>query len=118
MNQINKFRAEVRNNIKSLAKDHNLQGLSKIWIRETARYRYAYNFTWLGRPIIQLPQDIVAMQEIIWQVKPTLIIETGIAHDGPRGCAATDTMVPRTDTRRARRSRVPGAGASLADRPR
>jgi cephalosporin hydroxylase len=46
------------------------------------RYRYSYNFTWLGRPIIQFPEDIVAMQEIIWRVKPDLIIETGIAHGG------------------------------------
>ena len=52
------------------------------FMRETAAYRYSYNFTWLGRPIIQFPQDIIAMQEIIWQVKPDLIIETGIAHGG------------------------------------
>jgi len=44
--------------------------------------QYSYNFSWLSRPIIQYPQDIVAMQEIIWQVKPDLIIETGIAHGG------------------------------------
>ena len=44
--------------------------------------RYSYNFSWMGRPIIQYPQDIIAMQEIIWQVKPDLIIETGIAHGG------------------------------------
>ena len=43
---------------------------------------YSYNFSWLGRPIIQYPQDIVAIQELIWQVKPDLIIETGIAHGG------------------------------------
>lgn len=44
--------------------------------------RYSYNFEWLGRPIIQYPQDIVAMQELIWKVQPDLIIETGIAHGG------------------------------------
>ncbi|MDR0335659.1 MAG: cephalosporin hydroxylase family protein [Planctomycetaceae bacterium] len=44
--------------------------------------KYSYNFTWLGRPIIQYPQDIIALQEIIWNVKPDLIIETGIAHGG------------------------------------
>src|SRR5690349_5358979 len=44
--------------------------------------KYSYNFSWLGRPIIQYPQDIVAMQEIIWSVQPDLIIETGIAHGG------------------------------------
>ncbi len=47
-----------------------------------SRYRYSYNFTWLGRPIIQSPEDIVAMQEIIWRVRPNLIVETGIAHGG------------------------------------
>jgi cephalosporin hydroxylase len=82
MDQINKFRAEVKDNIKKISEDHDLQGFSNLWVREASRYKYSYNFTWLGRPIIQLPQDIVAMQEIIWQVKPDLIIETGIAHGG------------------------------------
>ena len=45
-------------------------------------YKYSYNFFWQGRPIIQYPQDIVALQELIWQVKPDLIIEAGIAHGG------------------------------------
>src|ERR1700733_11729750 len=49
---------------------------------DSGAHKYTYNFTWLGRPIIQYPQDIVALQEIIWQVKPDLIIETGIAHGG------------------------------------
>lgn len=44
--------------------------------------RYSYGFTWLSRPIIQYPQDIVATQELIWSVKPDLVIETGIAHGG------------------------------------
>jgi cephalosporin hydroxylase len=52
------------------------------FVRESARYRYSYHFTWLGRPIIQYPQDIVAMQELIWAVNPDLIVETGIAHGG------------------------------------
>jgi len=47
-----------------------------------SRYRYSYNFTWLGRPIIQFPQDLIALQEIVWAVKPDLIVETGIAHGG------------------------------------
>ncbi|MCK4269807.1 MAG: cephalosporin hydroxylase family protein [Methanogenium sp.] len=49
---------------------------------ETINAKYSYNFSWMGRPIIQYPQDIMAMQELIWQVKPDLIIETGIAHGG------------------------------------
>ena len=51
-------------------------------MKESFKKQYEYNFTWLGRPIIQYPSDIMAMQEIIWQVKPDLIIETGIAHGG------------------------------------
>ncbi len=47
-----------------------------------SRYNYSYNFTWLDRPVIQFPQDIIAMQEIIWKIKPDLIIETGIARGG------------------------------------
>lgn len=76
------FRAEVEKNIQAQGQDASLRGFSNIWVRETARYKYVYNFSWLGRPIIQLPQDIVAMQEIIWKVKPQLIIEAGIAHGG------------------------------------
>lgn len=82
MNPVESFLAEVRRNIEALGKDLTLQGLSNIWLREGLRYNYSYNFTWLGRPIIQYPQDVIAMQEIIWQVKPNLIIETGIAHGG------------------------------------
>ncbi len=49
---------------------------------ESCKAKYSYNFTWMGRPIIQYPQDIIAMQELIWKIKPDLIIETGIAHGG------------------------------------
>ena len=82
MEPVEQFLNEVRNNIQGLREDTDLQALSRIWIREMTRYKYAYNFSWMGRPIIQLPQDMMAMQEIIWQVKPDLIIETGIAHGG------------------------------------
>lgn len=82
MDEINKFNAEVEENIKSLGRDKDLQALSRIWIREISPHKYAYNFRWLGRPAIQFPQDQVALQELIWQIKPDLIIETGIAHGG------------------------------------
>lgn len=62
--------------------DENLQNLTNRWFIESCRHKYSYNFSWMGRPIIQFPQDIIAMQEIIWQVKPDLIVETGIAHGG------------------------------------
>ena len=52
------------------------------FIVDTLEEKYCYNFEWLSRPIIQFPQDIVAMQELIWQIKPDFIIETGIAHGG------------------------------------
>jgi cephalosporin hydroxylase len=79
---IEEFKSQVNLNIQHLGTDKDLQGLSNIWIRETSRLRYTYNFSWMGRPIIQFPQDVFAMQEIIWSVKPDLIIETGIAHGG------------------------------------
>ncbi len=59
-----------------------MESFSKNWLHYSATIKYSYNFNYLGRPIIQYPQDIVAMQELIWQIKPDLIIETGIAHGG------------------------------------
>jgi cephalosporin hydroxylase len=82
MNPVDEFKKQVAANVDSLGKDTDVQGLSRIWSRETNRNGYTYNFRWLGRPIIQYPQDMIAMQEIIWQVQPDLIIETGIAHGG------------------------------------
>lgn len=82
MNPIDEFKKEVRENISRLGKDHDLQVLSRIWIREITPYKWAYNFSWLGRPAIQFPNDAWVMQELIWQIKPDLIIETGIAHGG------------------------------------
>lgn len=81
-NPIQQFEDEVKQNIAGLAADLDVQALSRIWIREIARHKYAYNFSWMGRPAIQFPQDMIAVQEIIWKVKPDLIIETGIAHGG------------------------------------
>lgn len=76
------FESFVKQNISKLAKHQKLKNQSHDWFYETTKYNYCYNFNWLGRPIIQYPQDIVGMQEIIWAVKPDLIIETGIAHGG------------------------------------
>ena len=73
---------QVAANIKQLGSDANLWANSVAWIRDSAKHNYSYNFSWQGRPIIQYPQDIVAMQELIWEIKPDLIIETGIAHGG------------------------------------
>ena len=65
-----------------MAADADLQRVSGELFRRSFEHRYSYNFSWMGRPIIQYPQDIVAMQELIWSVKPDLIVETGIAHGG------------------------------------
>ena len=76
------FEEEVQNRI-------NRNGLNKEIIRAADAFmvastepKYSYNFSWLGRPIIQYPQDIIAMQELIWSIRPDLIVETGIAHGG------------------------------------
>lgn len=79
---LGEFEEEVTRNISGLGGDVELQEKSREWINRAASHKYTYNFNWLGRPIIQLPQDIVAMQEIIWSTQPDLIIETGIAHGG------------------------------------
>ncbi|HZL99563.1 MAG TPA: cephalosporin hydroxylase family protein [Planctomycetota bacterium] len=76
------FEREVRRNVERLGSDAELRALSLSWAARTAPYKYTYNFRWLGRPIIQFPQDIIAMQELIWSVRPQLVIETGVAHGG------------------------------------
>lgn len=76
------FALQVKYSLDCLGADKDFRGLTNIWVRESIRHAYAKNFAWLGRPIIQVPQDIYAIQELIWQVKPDLIIETGIAHGG------------------------------------
>lgn len=56
--------------------------LTAMWMEKSVEAKYSYNFTWMGRPIIQYPQDILAIQELIWSIQPDLIIEAGIAHGG------------------------------------
>lgn len=68
--------------IDRMAADGEADGLRRELMVRSAEHRYSYNFSWLGRPIIQYPEDIAAMQEIVWKVKPDLIVETGIAHGG------------------------------------
>ena len=83
MNPIHEFVVEVQNNIERLGKDEKLSNETLKWMLNAGAVgSYTYNFAWLGRPIIQYPQDMVAIQELIWDVKPDLIIETGIAHGG------------------------------------
>jgi cephalosporin hydroxylase len=65
-----------------MADDPELRRLTQDWFIRSCRYNYSYNFSWLGRPVIQYPQDLIALQEIIWRVQPDLVLETGIAHGG------------------------------------
>jgi cephalosporin hydroxylase len=76
------FPGEVQKNVSALAADSRLWDKSLDWMIAVGRHRYTYNFQWLGRPIIQYPQDIVAFQELVALVEPDLIVETGIAHGG------------------------------------
>ncbi len=76
------FNNRVAENIRKIGEDSAFLGLSNIWNREAIRHSYALNFSWLGRPVIQTPLDLYAIQELIWSCRPDLIIETGIAHGG------------------------------------
>jgi len=82
MSAEDEFQQAVARNINSLREDSGLRTQSLSWLVRSAERRYSYNFRWMGRPIIQYPQDMIAMQEILWDVRPDLIIETGIAHGG------------------------------------
>ena len=75
------FRAECVDRVKCYP-NTKIDEAAKVFMMESTQPKYSYNFSWMGRPIIQYPQDMVAMQELIWEVKPDLIIETGIAHGG------------------------------------
>jgi cephalosporin hydroxylase len=82
MKENEEFRKRNLEFIAKGASDKNFIELTRQWFESANRHEYSYHFSWLSRPIIQYPQDIIAMQEIIWDVKPDLIIETGIAHGG------------------------------------
>ncbi|HLN47855.1 MAG TPA: cephalosporin hydroxylase family protein [Magnetospirillaceae bacterium] len=68
--------------IAAMAADRELRAAADEFVLRGCRHRYPYNFTWLGVPVIQFPQDLIALQEIIWRVKPGAIVETGVAHGG------------------------------------
>ncbi len=82
MSEVAKFFAEVQDNLDGLRTDAAVRQATLDWVAAIAPHNYTYNFTWLGRPVIQFPQDLAALQEIIWDTRPSLIIETGIAHGG------------------------------------
>ena len=82
MSEIEKFELEKNENIAKLGKNEKTKKIALDFLLESAKDKYTYNFSWMGRPIIAFPQDMIAMQELIWKVQPDLIIETGVAHGG------------------------------------
>ncbi|MDX9922919.1 MAG: cephalosporin hydroxylase family protein [Syntrophales bacterium] len=76
------FEQEVRARVEANQHNDPLLDAAKSFTSHSIRALYSYNFSWLGRPVIQYPQDMIALQELVWQAKPDLIIETGIAHGG------------------------------------
>lgn len=76
------FQKRNEENIDKMSRDPHLKELSQRWMDAVLPYEYHYHFTWMGLPIIQFPSDIVAVQEVVWKVKPDLIVEIGIARGG------------------------------------
>lgn len=76
------FERDVARRLEAAGQDDGLRAAGQAFMKATIPPQYSYNFFWAGRPIIQYPQDMVALQEIVWATRPDLIIETGIAHGG------------------------------------
>jgi cephalosporin hydroxylase len=76
------FEIRKKRDIATMAGDGEFRALSKQWLEQSVRHRYSYNFRWLGMPIIQYPADVIAIQELIWSIKPRVVIETGVARGG------------------------------------
>ena len=76
------FERRKRIDIAAMAADEDFLVASRDWLVQSARHRYSYNFRWLGLPIIQYPADIIALQELVWQLRPRVIVETGVARGG------------------------------------
>ena len=79
---LEQFASERRQAVEAMEQDAALREQSLQWMLAADKYKYTYNFSWMGRPIIKYPADMVIQQELMWQLKPDLIIETGIAHGG------------------------------------
>lgn len=77
-----KFKQDCQRDVQEMASDAALREATIAWMSRANSYKYSYHFEFLGRPLIQYPQDVVAVQELVWRIKPDLIIETGIAHGG------------------------------------
>jgi cephalosporin hydroxylase len=79
---VQQFFDERETDIRAMGKDDELRRKSLDWMLHADKYKYTYNYTWMGRPIIKFPSDIVIQQELMWKLRPDLVIETGIAHGG------------------------------------
>ncbi|MEI7431227.1 MAG: cephalosporin hydroxylase family protein [Betaproteobacteria bacterium] len=79
---MNNFDEEVAARVKANGSNEALNDAARGFVLKSFKAQYSYNYSWMGRPIIQYPEDMIAMQEMIWSVQPDLIIETGIAHGG------------------------------------
>ncbi len=82
MSDHNEFLNMTKNNVANQGADEKFRVVTNKWIESSVENKYTYNFSWMGRPIIQYPQDILALQEIIFKVQPEIIVETGIARGG------------------------------------
>lgn len=76
------YQQEIRQRLQAARSNARLRAAARAFTASSIEAKYSYNFLWMGRPIIQYPQDVVAMQELVWETRPDLIIETGIAHGG------------------------------------
>lgn len=81
-NPIEEFKLECQLRLKANQSNKELQKAAMDFNIASNKAKYSYNFKWMGRPVVQYPQDLLAMQELIWEIQPDLIIETGIAHGG------------------------------------
>lgn len=79
---IRAFHEQVERNLDQQRTDAEVRRTSAAWLRRTHELGYDYNFSWFGRPVLQLPQDLMALQELVFSIKPDRIVETGIAHGG------------------------------------
>lgn len=82
MSDHEKFQADCISEVANQGADRALLKMTNEWVVKASEHKYSYHFEWMGRPIIQHPQDIVGMQEILWKVQPDLVIETGVARGG------------------------------------
>lgn len=82
MNMHSEFLKSVSENIEKQGVDNHFRKVTNDWVTSSVQNKYTYNFSWMGRPVIQYPQDLLAMQELIFKVKPDLVVETGVAHGG------------------------------------